>query len=259
MKIALIQMDIVLGDVQVNREKAKALINKGIKAGVKLVVLPELWTTGYKLDEIHLMAEPENGATITMLQQLAKENQIEIMSGSIAEARDGKVYNTSYAINSTGIISAKYSKIHLIGLMDEDKFIASGNERSAFDMSFGKAGMIICYDLRFTELPRALALAGCQTLFISAEWPTVRGMHWRALNIARAIENQMYVIAVNRVGKDLHNDFFGHSMVINPEGGILAEGSETEEEVIIVDVDFSAGNEIRSKLRVFADRRPECY
>ncbi len=259
MKIALIQMDIVLGEVQVNREKAKTLIKTGIEAGAKLVVLPELWTTGYKLPEIHLMAEPESGQTITMLQQLAKENQIEIMTGSKAEARDGKVYNTSYAINSTGIISAKYSKIHLIGLMEEDKFIAPGNERSSFNMSFGKAGMIICYDLRFTELPRALALSGCQTLFVSAEWPTIRGMHWRALNIARAIENQMYVIAVNRVGKDLNNDFFGHSMVINPWGEVLGEGSEAKEEVVIVEVDFSVVNEIRSKIPVFTDRRPECY
>jgi len=259
MKIALIQMDVALGQVQVNQEKAKDLIDKAITEGAKLIVLPELWTTGYKLDEIDKMAESENGQTIMMLRQIAKDNQVEIMTGSIAEARDGKVYNTSYAIDSAGTIQAKYSKIHLIGLMEEDKFIAAGNKRSTFTMSFGKAGMIICYDLRFTELSRALALDGCQTLFVSAEWPTVRGMHWRALNIARAIENQMYVIAVNRVGKDVNNNFFGHSMVIDPWGEVIAEGSETKEEVIMAEVDFTAVDEVRSKILVFADRRPECY
>ncbi len=259
MKVALIQMDIALGDVAANRAKAQALIAEGLARGAELIVLPEMWTTGYQLADIHLLAEPENGPTVTMLRQTARENGVEIIAGSIAEAAGGKVYNTAYAIGKDGGIVAKYRKIHLIGLMDEEKYISRGETKCLFPLSFGLSGMIICYDLRFTELPRTLALAGCQVLFVPAEWPAVRGSHWLALNIARAIENQLYVIAVNRVGSDIGNLFFGHSLIVNPWGEILVEGSATGEEVLVTDVDFAVGAEIRSRIPVFADRRPECY
>ena len=100
---------------------------------------------------------------------------------------------------ANGSVAAKYSKIHLISLMDEEKYLHPGSEKSKFLSSSGLAGLIICYDLRFTELPRALALEGCRTLFVPSEWPTVRKEHWLVLNAARAIENQMFVVAVNRV------------------------------------------------------------
>lgn len=259
MKVALIQMDIALGDVEANRRKALAMIQEGLRQKAKLFVLPELWTTGYILDQLTKLGEPDNGPTIQMLQKVAQENQVEIITGSIAELRDGQIYNTVYAIDGTGKIVGKYSKIHLVPMMDEEKFLAPGDHRSLFDLSFGKAGTIICYDLRFTELSRALALDGCQTLFIPAEWPDIRGKHWRTLNMARAIENQMFVIAVNRVGKDPNNTFFGHSLLIDPWGDVLAEGSETEEEVIVADVDFSIVDNIRRQIPVFADRRPQYY
>jgi len=149
MKTALIQMDIVLGDVTANRKKAQSMIEEGLRAGAQLFVLPEMWTTGYKLDQIHQLAEPANGPSVQMLKDIARRNQVEIMGGSMAELRDGKVYNTAYAFNRAGEMIGKYSKIHLIGLMAEDKYIAPGTSKCAFDMSFGKAGMIICYDLRF--------------------------------------------------------------------------------------------------------------
>jgi omega-amidase len=259
MKTALIQMDIALGDVEANRCKARSFIAQGLDRGAELFVLPELWTTGYALKEIHRLAEPADGQTVCMLQQIARENRIEIITGSIAELRNGKVFNTAYAIGRNGGILAQYSKIHLIGLMAEDRYLSPGKEKCLFDLSLGKAGMIICYDLRFTELPRALALQGCQALFIPAEWPSARGRHWQALTIARAIENQMFVIAVNRVGSDPDNAFFGHSMIVNPWGEILIEGAETEEELLVTDVDFAAVADIRKRIPVFADRRPECY
>jgi omega-amidase len=223
------------------------------------MVLPELWTTGYCLDRIHEMAETVEGPSIQMLRVFAAEHKVEILAGSIAEMRDGRVYNSTFAINAGGEVIGHYSKIHLIGLMQEDTYIACGDKRCEVEFSFGKAGSIICYDLRFTELPRSLALSGCQTMFVPAEWPASRGRHWTILNIARAIENQMFVIAVNRVGSDANNTFFGHSMVVNPWGEVLAEGSETMEEVLIVDVDFASVAEIRSRIPVFKDRRPTLY
>ncbi|MDR3561613.1 MAG: carbon-nitrogen family hydrolase [Negativicutes bacterium] len=259
MKVALLQMDIVLGDVAANRAKGQTMIAEGLSRGAELLVLPELWTTGYQLADIHRLGEPEDGPTLTMLRQIARQNKVEMISGSIAETDGGRVYNTVYAIGRDGAILAKYRKIHLIGLMDEEKYISPGDAKAVFPMSFGLAGMIICYDLRFTELARVMALAGCQTLFVPAEWPAVRGQHWLALNIARAIENQSFVIAVNRVGKDRSNTFFGHSLIINPWGEVVAEGSETAEEVVMADVDFAAGADIRLRMPVFADRRPQYY
>jgi len=258
MKVALLQMDIALGNIEANRQKALSMIKDGLTQGAELFVLPEMWTTGYKLDEIHQLAEPCDGPTVKMLQQVAKDNSVEIITGSIAEARDGKVYNTAYAIDKTGAVIAKYSKIHLIGLMAEEKYITPGDKKCSFELSIGQAGLIICYDIRFTELSRALALEGCTTLFIPAQWPELRGMHWRVLNQARAIENQMFVLSVNTVNGHGRGKMFGHSMIIDPWGEIIAEGNDTEE-LIIADVDFSAVAEIRKRLPVFTDRRPQYY
>ncbi|MEG6584489.1 carbon-nitrogen family hydrolase [Dendrosporobacter sp. 1207_IL3150] len=258
MKIAILQMDIILGDVEANRQKARTMITEGIRQGVTLFVLPEMWTTGYKLDQISELAEQENGPSIKMLKQLATEHSVEIITGSIAEARNNKVYNTAYVIDKTGEVIAKYSKIHLIGLMAEEKHITPGDQKCSFDLSIGKSGLIICYDIRFTELPRSLALAGCTTLFIPAQWPELRGDHWRILNLARAIENQMFVISANTVNGRGRGKMYGHSMIINPWGEIIMEGGEGEE-LIIADVDFSIVHEIRKRLPVFTDRRPEYY
>lgn len=259
MKVGLIQMDIVLGDIGANQAKALSMMTTAVHQKSELLVLPELWSTGYRLDRIHELAEPANGPTLQLLKKFARENRIEIITGSIAELRDGKVYNSAFVLNSKGETVAQYSKIHLVGLMQEDRYMTPGNRRCLFDLGCGKAGLIICYDLRFTELPRTMALEGCQTLFVPAEWPSCRGKHWVILNTARAIENQMCVIAVNRVGSDDNNAFYGHSMIINPWGEVLAEGSETAEEVIVVDVDFASMAEIRQRIPVFKDRRPQCY
>ncbi|MCE5284504.1 MAG: carbon-nitrogen family hydrolase [Pelosinus sp.] len=259
MKIALLQMDIVLGNTAANRRKAKTMIEEGLRQKAKLFVLPELWTTGYILDSLLEIGEAEDGLTVRMLQNIAQEHGVEIVSGSIAEIRNSRVYNTVYAINTNGEIVGKYSKIHLVPMMNEAEFLTAGDAQGIFDLSFGKAGAIICYDVRFPELSRSLALNGCQTMFVSAEWPAGRGKHWRILNMARAVENQMFVFAVNRVGRDVDNTFYGHSMLINPWGDVIAEGSENEEQVIIADVDFGMVEKVRKQVPVFAGRRPECY
>lgn len=259
MKVALIQMDIALGDVAANRAKAMAMLAEGVGRGAELLVLPEMWTTGYALEEIHNLAEPPGGPTLAMLRGFARERGVAVVAGSLAESGGGRVYNTAYAIGPDGEVAARYRKIHLIGLMAEDRYLSPGEARCTFDLGFGPAGLIICYDLRFTELPRALALEGCRTLFVPAEWPASRGRHWTALNIARAIENQMFVIAVNRVGRDAANLFCGHSLIVDPWGEVVAEGTGEAEEVIVADVDFAAVEEIRKRMPVFNDRRPECY
>ena len=120
------------------------------------------------------------------------------------------------------------------------------------------AGVCICYDIRFPEMARSLALSGAKVLFVSAEWPHPHLHHWRTLLMARAIENQMYVVACNTVGESGDTSFFGHSMIIDPWGEIVVEGGEGEE-IVIGEVSISLVDEIRSRIPIFEDRRPEIY
>jgi omega-amidase len=153
---------------------------------------------------------------------------------------------------------ADYSKIHLFRLMDEHQYLTAGDKSVTVDLPFGRAGLAICYDLRFPELFRGYALAGAEMVFLPSEWPHPRLVHWQTLVRARAIENQMFVFACNRVGADVRNEFFGHSMVVNACGEILAEGGEGEE-LITLTADLSKVQEARRKIPILQDRRPEVY
>ncbi|MDU2063958.1 MAG: carbon-nitrogen family hydrolase [Sporomusaceae bacterium] len=262
MKAALLQMDIALGDVAANHAKAEAMMAEAVWRGAELIVLPELWTTGYCLETIAPLAEREaDSPTLRLFQRFAQRHKVQIIGGSIPEFDQGNIYNTAYTITSAGEVAAKYRKIHLVRLMEEEKYLTPGDQPCLFSLKPNdtQAATMICYDLRFTELARSLALKGCQILFIPAEWPAVRGLHWRSLLIARAIENQMYVVAVNRIGKDASNQFYGHSLVVNPWGEVIAEGTEDQEEILLADIDLAVVAEVRGKISVFADRRPECY
>jgi omega-amidase len=121
-----------------------------------------------------------------------------------------------------------------------------------------KAGASICYDIRFPEQARTLSLLGAKILFVAAEWPHPRLHHWRTLLMARAIENQMYVVACNRVGNTAIDSFFGHSMIIDPWGEIIAEGGEREE-IVTARIDLTLVDHVRNRIPVFEDRRPELY
>jgi predicted amidohydrolase len=142
--------------------------------------------------------------------------------------------------------------------MEEEKFLTSGDQIGSLDIEGIPAGVMICYDIRFPELARTLALAGAQILFVPAEWPHPRLHHWRTLLMARAIENQMFVVACNRVGISGKTEFFGHSMIIDPWGEIIAEGGE-QEEIISASLQMSDVKQVRNKIPVFDDRRPEIY
>lgn len=258
MKVGLIQMEVLPGEVEKNRRKALALMGRAVAQGCRLVVLPEIWTTGYALNNIDDLAEPIDGKTLTAMRDFAREQAVEVIAGSIPIQDGGKVYNTAFALDRSGHILASYRKIHLFSLMGEERFFQPGESTALFELSIGKAAMIICYDIRFPELTRTLAVKGAGVLFVPAQWPSLRGDHWRALNIARAIENQMFVLAVNCVGKHKHNVFYGHSMIIDPWGKVLVEGDD-QEMVLTAEIDWAMVDDVRAKMPVFADRRPDVY
>ncbi|WP_059043275.1 carbon-nitrogen family hydrolase [Paenibacillus rubinfantis] len=259
-RIALIQCDIALGEPGVNRAKLELAMERAASAGEKpdVILLPELWNTGYALTEIGEIADPEGRDSREWLAAFARRHGIHVVGGSIAENRGGQVYNTMLVFNRSGVEVAAYSKIHLFRLMEEEKYLQPGGQSMIFELDGQQAGAMICYDIRFPELARSLALRGAKLLFVAAEWPQPRLNHWRTLLTARAIENQMYVIACNRTGTSGGDEFFGHSMIIDPWGEIVAEGGEGEDIVTGI-IDLTLVDQVRRRIPVFADRRPQLY
>jgi len=258
--VALIQSDIVLGQPAQNRERMETRMGQAVSALEKpdVIVLPEMWNTGYDLNQIGSLADPDGKESRAWLASFARTHGVHIVAGSIAEKRGDKVYNTMLVFDRTGREVASYSKIHLFRLMEEEKHLAPGDRTVKFDLDGIPSGASICYDIRFPELARTLSLNGTEVLFVPAEWPHPRLHHWRTLLMARAIENQMYVIACNRTGTGGRDAFFGHSLIIDPWGEIVAEGGE-EEEIVTGRVDLGLVAEVRGRIPVFSDRRPSLY
>jgi len=258
LKIALVQMDIALGQPEVNRQRAAELVRQAA-AGADLVVLPEMWTTGYQLDELAgNLADRSGEPTGSFLTELARECGV-YLAGSVADERaPGQVYNSATLYSPDGQQLAEYSKVHLVPMMDEPRYLTPGDRVVTAPLADVAAGLAICYDLRFPELFRTMALQGAHLMLLVAEWPAQRLHHWRTLVMARAIENQCFMVACNRVGSDTANQFPGHSMVVNPWGTVLAEAGE-EEEILRVEIDLAEVAAARTRVPVFKDRRPDLY
>ncbi len=261
LQIVLIQSDIQIGNPDANRKHMQLLIKQAMEnnPNAEIIVLPEMWNTGYALSEIHELADDQGKIEREWLQKYAAQYKVNIVAGSISEKVDGQIYNSMYIFNKEGKEVARYAKMHLFRLMDEEKYLASGEEPVTFTFDGNwTAGASICYDIRFPELGRTLALNGAKVLFVPAEWPHPRLHHWRTLLMARAIENQMYVVSCNRVGVSKEAHFFGHSMIIDPWGEIVAEGGD-QEEILTGTIDPALVDEVRGRIPVFEDRRPNLY
>jgi omega-amidase len=259
-KLALLQMDVAIGEPDRNFEKLGQMLEKAVHAEEKpdVIVFPEMWNTGYALTEIHRLADENGERTKAMMGQFCREHGVNIIAGSIAEKVGDDVRNTLYVFDRDGNVTADYSKIHLFRLMDEEKYLVGGDRIGSAIIDGIQAGTMICYDIRFPELTRKQALSGAKILFVPAEWPKPRLHHWRTLLMARAIENQMFVVSCNRVGLSGTTEFFGHSMVINPWGEVLAEGGESEE-IITAAINIGEVDKVRRTIPIFEDRRPSLY
>lgn len=258
--IALIQSDIVMGEPDLNRKRFESKMEQAMASALKpdVIVLPEMWNTGYALAEISRLADKDGQETRAWVSRFAQKHGVHVVAGSIAEIREDRVYNTMLVFDRNGTEVGAYSKMHLFRLMEEEKHLTSGDRLVTFELDAMKAGASICYDIRFPELARSLSLKGTKVLFVPAEWPHPRLHHWRTLLTARAIENQMYVIACNRTGESGGQAFFGHSLIIDPWGEIVAEGGEGEE-ILMGNIDLALVDRVREQIPVFADRRPHLY
>lgn len=259
MKISVIQLDIADGAPELNRERVRTLIEKAAADKPDVILLPEMWTTAYELDRLEQLCDREGRPTLDMICELSARFEVNIVAGSFADmGRDGGIRNTAYVSDRKGNITARYEKIHLFKLMGEDTSLKAGNKYCTFEIDGVKCGLIICYDLRFPELVRTLALEGIKVLFVPAEWPGKRLMHWTTLLKARAIENQIFVAAANRAGKSDSDVFIGGSAIVDPWGETLAEAG-FREQVISAVIQLGKVEEIRSHMDILGDRMPEIY
>jgi omega-amidase len=260
-KVAAIQMDIAYKNPERNRLHVEELVKQAMPSKPDVLVLPETWTTGYSenvFHKIHKYAEPENGPTMNAIREMAIKYSVWFVSGSFPERDGANIYNTVYLINRSGAIVGKYRKMHLYSAMDEHIAFANGEDMPVWSTEFGPVAMMTCYDIRFVELSRTYAMRGAKVIFVVSNFPNPKVHHWRTLLQARAIENQVYIVACNRVGAAENCTYFGHSLMIDPWGEILAEGAE-DETILVGAVDLLHVTQVRKTIPMFWDRQPQSY
>lgn len=255
---AIIQMNIAYGQPEANRKKVEEKTAQAMKLQPDFILLPELWDTGYDLKRFDKIADNYGQKNKAFLKRLAKTYQVGIIGGSVSNREESGTYNTLYAFDKQGNLTGEYRKAHLFRLMDEEKYLSAGEKPCQFNIENISCSAVICYDIRFPEWIRKNILQGAEILFVPAEWPRARLSHWRHLLISRAIENQCYIVACNRVGQDPNNTFAGHSLVIDPWGEVIAEAGE-QEEILYAEIDLSSIQKARTYIPVFDDRRPDLY
>ena len=262
MKIAAIQMKVALKQIDVNYHRAEDWIRQAAAAGADVVVLPEMWSGGFVTTDLdERLADVDGQRAQAFLERLAGELKINIVGGSVATKKGGDYFNTCYVADRQGRMIADYDKAHLFSFAGEDKRFSAGDQLASFALDGVTCGVVICYEIRFPEWSRKLALTGSKVLFVPAQWPLPRVGHWRVLNQARAIENQIFVVAVNGCGealKDQQNA--GNSMIIDPLGKLLADaGADPEEKLIVAEVNLAELDKARNNMTVYKDRRTELY
>lgn len=262
MKIAAIQMKVALKQIEQNYKSAEAWIRKAAAAGADVAVLPEMWSGGFVTDDrAERLADIDGQRAQAFLKRLAGELKINIVGGSVATKKGAGYFNTCYVADRRGHIIADYDKAHLFSFAGENRRFSAGDQLVTFALDGVPCGVIICYEIRFPEWSRKQAVAGTEILFVPAEWPLPRVGHWRVLNQARAIENQIFVVAVNGCGeavKDQQNA--GNSMIIDPLGILLADaGTDPEEKLISADINLTELDKVRNNMTVFKDRRVDLY
>jgi predicted amidohydrolase len=250
-------MDVPQGQPETSLARAREFAAQAHRADADLLLLPELWLHGYDLERAQEWATPLGEGGFAEMASLAREFQLHL-AGSMLERHASGVSNTAVLYGPTGELLGSYRKIHLFRLMQEHHYLAPGEHATLCPTPWGPTGLAICYDLRFPELFRAMALAGAQLFVVPAQWPVKRLEAWLLLARARAAENELVVAACNRVGSDEDVTFPGHSIVADPWGNTLIEG-DSQERLLIAQADLHEIDRVRRYLPVYNDRRPAAY
>jgi predicted amidohydrolase len=261
MKIAVAQISCSLGDPEANLSKVHDFSRRAKDISAELIVFPEMTDTGYSMPVIQKHANHWKSGFVTGLQEIAKQLSIAIASG-VSERDGSSIYNSQVLVDAKGEIVAKYRKAHLYAVapVEEQTCFTPGDSFASFKLGRLRFGFSICYDLRFPEMYRKMAIEQNVGAFaISSAWPFPRVEHFRTLALARAIENQSYVVASNRVGKDDDLWFCGSSAIIDPRGVVIAAASADREELIHADLSQELVDSVRQRVQSLGHRRQDMY
>lgn len=266
-KIALCQMNVV-DNKEENLKKAELMIKESVFKNSDFIVLPEMFNCPYSNDKfIEYCEEEKTSETLLKISELASDNNVYILAGSVPEKENDKLFNTSYLFNRNGRIIAKHRKMHLfdidvkgkITFMESD-VLTAGNEITLADTEFGKIGIGICYDVRFPELARLMVNRGASILFYPGAFNMTTGpAHWELLFRTRALDNQVFCVGVApALNRSASYHSFGHSIITSPWGEIITEASE-KEELIISEIDLNEIKKIREELPLLKNKREDLY
>nr|WP_321497460.1 nitrilase-related carbon-nitrogen hydrolase [uncultured Methanolobus sp.] len=259
-KAACIQMSISDCNKQSNVEKALSMAKAAVSAGAELLVFPEVFSTGFCYDKIETSSEDENGNTIKEMCAFSKEHECVMILSIIekqASSKGPEYYNLGVCVED-GHVAGIYRKTH--PFKREKQYFSAGDSIHPIRLPIRELtiGLQICYEIRFPEVSRKLALMGSDILVTIAEFPSPRGHIWRSLAIARAIENQISHIACNRVGEGSDSSFFGGSIIVDQLGDVMEEAGG-DESVIFGIIELERTTKIRNDIPVFDDRRTDIY
>ena len=257
-RVALAQMAIALDRPDLNETTAREMAGQAAAKGADLLVLPELWPTGYNLVRAGEYAAPLDSGPFAVMSDLARMHRMHVVGTALEANSQGAPCNTAALYGPDGVRLGAYRKVHLFPPMGEVEYLAPGEAFPILDLPWGPTALAICYDLRFPELWRHYTRVGARLIVLAAEWPVPRIEHWRVLLRARAIENQLFVVGCNRAGQDTDGTFGGHSVAVDPMGQVLVEG-ELEPGLLVATLDLDQVGEVRDRLPFLDDQRPEVY
>lgn len=247
MRVAICQLDIVWGEKERNFEKISNFAVQAKSNGADLLVLPETFATGFTMESDKFGELKKESITIRFLKKTAKKNGIAILGTFVEKTKDGNK-NAAYLFDKSGKCVGKYHKINLFSFSEEEKHCTAGKKVAVSELEGIKCGISICFDLRFPELYRTMTKKGAYAIFVVSNWPESRREHWLALLKARAIENQCYVIGVNRTGIGGGLSYSGDSRIFGPFGEeIMTAGKE--EGLFFADIKKEQVVEVRSKYK----------
>jgi predicted amidohydrolase len=266
-KLSLCQMK-VLDDKESNISRAVEMIERSAINKADVVILPEMFNCPYDNNKFSIYAEDlESGKTIKSISKAAKEFGVCVIAGSIPEYSENKLYNTCVAIDNKGNIIGRHRKVHLFDInipgkieFKESDTLSPGNDITVVDAGFCKIGIAICYDVRFPEIFRVMALRGAQIVVVPAAFNMTTGpLHWELLMRARAVDNQVFIAAVSPARDENANYVaYGNSIVVDPFAEVLGRLG-AEEDILFSNIDLSILYKTRDELPLLRHRRDEIY
>ncbi len=258
--ISLFQLEYGPGDSAGRLERVRAAAAEAAARGSSLLLLPELWYSGYDLINSGALAVPMGQGHFALVAQLAREQRLHVCGSMLCREDDGTVRNRAVLHGPDGGLIGWYDKLHLFPKLREDRYFRAGDRLPLFDLPWGRTAMAVCYDLRFPELFRRYALTGDpQLVLVPSAWPEPRLQYFTLMTRARACENQCFVASCNRAGRGGGGEpAFGKSLAADPWGELLAEAGR-DEELLTVELPLGRIDKARGQLDLRGDLRRDLF